>query len=136
MPENTTQPQTEQPQPPEKKKSLRLQRREARMKFVKDARTPRKVRVAPANEDHRGRLAHPNAGGFRSSGSVEWPLDSFTKRRIRDGDVKVEERAQNKAEGEFTAEASPRRTPQSGGSGQSKAQSPESSPPSGKAPNN
>lgn len=101
--------------PEEKTKSLRLQRREARMKFVSDARTPRKVRVAPAKEEHRGILSHPNAGGFRSSGSVEWPLDSFTKRRIRDGDVVVEEREQNKAEGDYTAEAAPRRTSRGGG---------------------
>lgn len=84
-------------------KSLRLQRREERMDFVRKAKEPRKVRVTPAREELRKLLKHPNAGGFRSSGSVEWPLDTFTKRRIKDGDVTVEEREQNKPGGEEPA---------------------------------
>jgi hypothetical protein len=48
------------------------------------------VRVEPANDDLRRVLKHPR--GFRfppKSGSVEWPLDRFTRRRIADGSVTV-----------------------------------------------
>lgn len=93
MPEAQAKPRVDDQPPAEK--SVRLQRREARMKFVRDAREPRKVRVSPTKEEFRTLIAHPNGGGFRSTGSVEWPLDSFTKRRIRDGDVIVEARAPN-----------------------------------------
>lgn len=104
MPEE--QPRSENP--PEK--SVRLQRREARMKRVKDAREPRKVRVTPTRESLRAILKHPNAGAFRSSGSLEWPYDSFTRRRIRDGDVTVEKREQNKPPERTQAEPQQERT--------------------------
>lgn len=94
-------------------KSLRVQRREARMKFVRDAREPRKVRVSPAKEEYRGLIKHPNGGGFRSSGSIEWPFDTFTKRRIRDGDVIVEAREQNKPEAQTTAKSTAKPTARS-----------------------
>lgn len=99
---------TEQQTPDKPERSQRVLRREARMKFVRDARTPRKVRVSPAKELFRGLIKHPNGGGFRSSGSVEWPLDSFTKRRIRDGDVIVEKREKNQPE---EAKAAPKAAP-------------------------
>jgi hypothetical protein len=44
------------------------------------------------NDDLRRVLKHPRAGGFRSTGSVEWPRDSFTANRLRDGDVKLVEK--------------------------------------------
>ena len=46
------------------------------------------IRVEPANDDMRRVLAHPRAGHFRSEGSMEWPDDTFTYRRLRDGDIK------------------------------------------------
>jgi len=49
-----------------------------------------RVRVTPANDDLRRVLAHPNGVGFEASGSAEWPLDKFTRRRITDGDVTIE----------------------------------------------
>jgi hypothetical protein len=33
-------------------------------------------------------LAHPQAGKFRSQGSIEWPDDQYTRRRLADGSVK------------------------------------------------
>jgi len=46
------------------------------------------VRVTPRDENIRKLLRHPLRGrGFPSTGSVEWPLDTFTRRRLRDGDV-------------------------------------------------
>lgn len=51
----------------------------------------RVVRVLPANEQIRKYIKHPsNRARFPAEGSVEWPNDSFTKRRIADGDVTVE----------------------------------------------
>jgi len=58
------------------------------------------VRVVPADDptdkkrwtadDMRRLLRHPRAGGFRSEGSIEWPNDTFTQRRLRDGSVMLE----------------------------------------------
>lgn len=52
--------------------------------------TPR-VRVNPASDSLRGALVHPSGIKFPEHGSVEWPLDSFTKRRIADGSVTRED---------------------------------------------
>ena len=54
------------------------------------------IRVEPANDDMRRLLAHPKAGRFRSEGSMEWPDDTFTHRRLRDGDIKRAEKAKPK----------------------------------------
>lgn len=35
-------------------------------------------------------LKHPSGVRFRSEGGIEWPDDTFTKKRIRDGSVLVE----------------------------------------------
>jgi hypothetical protein len=51
------------------------------------------LRVEPANDDMRRLLKHPRAGGFRSEGSIEWPDDMFTRRRLRDGSVKLAEKS-------------------------------------------
>ena len=81
-------------------KSRRWQMRQERLDKVRNANPKRRVRVTPAKESLRKILKHPGAstGSFRSTGSVEWPLDTFTRRRIRDGDVTVEERPQNEKE--------------------------------------
>jgi hypothetical protein len=50
------------------------------------------VRVEPANDTMRRLLKHPSAGGFRASGSVEWPNDRFTKRRLLDHSIQLVER--------------------------------------------
>jgi len=76
--------------PSERKKQL-----DARRKLIAD-RMPKveRVRVTPATDDIRRVLTHPSNGTkFPESGSVEWPLDNFTKRRLRDGSV-VREQAQ------------------------------------------
>lgn len=77
-------------------KSHRLARREARLKAIREAQTPRRVRLTPKDDNTRQVLRHPRYGAFPSSGSVEWPLDQFTKRRIRDGSVTAEERGEAK----------------------------------------
>jgi len=58
------------------------------------------VRVLPSDDDMRRFLKHPRAGGFRSTGSVEWPNDTFTQRRLRDGSVKLEDAAEQKSAAE------------------------------------
>jgi hypothetical protein len=53
----------------------------------------RVVRVVPKNDQIRKYLKHGiTKVGFLAEGSAEWPNDAFTKRRIRDGDVTVEQR--------------------------------------------
>jgi hypothetical protein len=77
----------------EGKKSLRQQQLEDRREKMKKL-TPKveRVRVSPASEELRQVLKHPkSAVKFPASGSVEWPLDQFTRRRIKDGSVTREE---------------------------------------------
>jgi hypothetical protein len=50
----------------------------------------RVVRVVPKNADIRKYIKHPKTKvGFLAEGSAEWPNDTFTKRRIADGDVTI-----------------------------------------------
>jgi hypothetical protein len=57
---------------------------------IKKAIEPQRVRVTPATEEIRRVLTHPRGMPFRETGSVEWPLDSFTHKRIRDGSITAE----------------------------------------------
>ena len=72
-------------------------RMKARIKKVRDAVRIEGVRVVPASgegfteEDMRRLLVHPSAGGFRASGDIEWPNDTFTKRRLAEGSIKLSE---------------------------------------------
>ena len=51
----------------------------------------RVMRVLPSSDNIRKYLKHPGTRvGFGAEGSAEWPNDAFTKRRIRDGDVRLE----------------------------------------------
>jgi hypothetical protein len=72
-----------------------LEEREARFKDRLDRVNAQKgrqrVRVLPRDEIIRKTIAHPSGNlKFPKSGSVEWPNDSFTKKRIREGDVTIE----------------------------------------------
>jgi hypothetical protein len=54
---------------------------------------PRTVRVLPKDDVIRRVIKHPRGNiAFPETGSVEWPFDRFTKRRIEDGTV-YEEKA-------------------------------------------
>jgi hypothetical protein len=54
------------------------------------AAVPR-VRVLPRDEMIRKYIKHmPSGIAFPETGSVEWPNDRFTQRRISDGDVTIE----------------------------------------------
>jgi hypothetical protein len=73
------------------------QRMKARIQKVKDMKRVEGVRVLPnggegyTEEQMRRLLKHPSAGGFRSDGDIEWPNDHFTKRRLREGSIKLAE---------------------------------------------
>jgi hypothetical protein len=71
------------------------QRAKERVAKVHRLRTRPGIRVEPANDDMRRLLVHPRAGHFRSEGSMEWPDDTFTHRRLRDGDIKRVETKKN-----------------------------------------
>lgn len=104
--------------PAEPERSERFKIREARLQAIREAKGVNTVRVRPAREEHRQLLKHPSGGGFRSSGSVEWPNNTFTKRRIRDGDVIVEDREPGMNQQPTpTAGVQATQVPQSGGSG-------------------
>jgi hypothetical protein len=50
-------------------------------------KTPR-IRVMPRDDEVRRFIAHAPSGlRFPAHGSVEWPHDTFTRRRIADGTV-------------------------------------------------
>ena len=50
------------------------------------------VRVLPKNDQIRKYLKHPaKRVGFLAEGSIEWPNDAFTRKRIKEGDVTIEE---------------------------------------------
>ena len=60
------------------------------MKQVRDALKVPTVLVLPRDETIRKHVAHmPNNIKFPKEGPAKWPLDTFTQRRIRDGDVTV-----------------------------------------------
>jgi hypothetical protein len=72
-------------------KSDRWRRREERRLRARKAFVAERIRVNPRDDDVRRVLSHPTVGGFRATGSIEWPLDNFTKRRLREGSVTREE---------------------------------------------
>jgi len=70
------------------------------------------VRVVPKDDEMRVLLKHPNGMAFRPEGGVEWPNDSFTQRRLADGDVTLEPAgAQEKAEAERVEKAETAKEP-------------------------
>jgi hypothetical protein len=50
------------------------------------------VRILPATDSMRRMLKHPDAATqFGKTGSVEWPMDQFTQRRLREGAIRLED---------------------------------------------
>lgn len=74
-------------------KSVRRQQVEARRARVAKLipKTPR-VRVVPRDDKIREAIKHPTGIKFGADGAAEWPFDQFTKRRLRDGDITIEEK--------------------------------------------
>jgi len=67
--------------------------RRDRMKAFRDAAAAPMVKVVPTKPEYIGPLRHGTTGvGWKEGGeAVLWPLDQFTRRRIRDGSITVEE---------------------------------------------
>ena len=55
------------------------------------------VRVNPKDDDMRRLVKHPSGIAFPATGSVEWPYDKFTRKRLADGSVTVEDKRQEHA---------------------------------------
>jgi hypothetical protein len=66
----------------------RFQRRQDRLDQMREM-APQRVRVNPRDDKIRSLMKHPASGGFLSEGSTEWPLDQFTKRRLREGAITI-----------------------------------------------
>ncbi len=49
------------------------------------------MQVWPKNDTMRKLLRHANGTAFREEGPADWPDDSFTARRVADGDITTEE---------------------------------------------
>jgi len=76
-------------------KSVRVRQVEARQaRLAATVRKPEVVRVTPRDDNIKKYIKHwPSGIGFPAEGgSAAWPLDEFTRRRIRDGDVTIEKR--------------------------------------------
>lgn len=87
----------------------------------------RVVRVVPANDMLRKYLKHGlTKVGFLAEGSAEWPNDQFTRNRIREGDVTIEEAAAPKAEPAPEGEGEPQAIEASGAKAGAKASKPRS----------
>lgn len=57
------------------------------------------MKVWPKNDDVRRLITHPHGNiAFRAEGPSDWPDDSFTHRRIADGDVTTEDPGQQQGE--------------------------------------
>jgi hypothetical protein len=71
----------------------RLKRIEARKERLAMRLPPhqQRVRVVPRDDNIRQHLKHPSGLRFPKSGSAEWPLDRFTKRRLVEGSVTRED---------------------------------------------
>ena len=50
------------------------------------------MKVYPKDDKIRGFLKHPSGVGFKEYGPANWPKDSFTMRRLRDGDIVLDYR--------------------------------------------
>lgn len=76
---------------------MKTDTRTGRQRAVEKDSAERKnvVRVLPRDEQIRKYIKHPatKVGFPAGEGSAEWPNDAFTKKRVIDGDVRVEQAA-------------------------------------------
>lgn len=70
--------------------AARAKARAERIKLANAGSTAPMVHVMPAKPEYRKYLKHQPSGiGFLDEGGIDWPLDQFTKRRVRDGAVTI-----------------------------------------------
>lgn len=90
MPEQE-QVNTEKTERTKRPKSIRWQRRQERLARIRETKREERVRVHPRDDVIRRDIRHGvSRQAFPKQGTVEWPLDNFTKRRLRDGTVRLE----------------------------------------------
>lgn len=78
----------------------RQQDRMDRMRTIADGQVQPKVRVRLSKPHLKKLLRHPTTGAnFTASETSEWPNDSFTKRRIRDGDIAIDKERSEEMKG-------------------------------------
>jgi hypothetical protein len=91
-----------------------LRRKKARPEHIQaiaEARKIPRVRVEPTSDVFRRLIKHPSAMAFRKQGSVEWPNDRFTQRRIADGSIRiVQQQPQNDVVEDEKEKQQPRRS--------------------------
>jgi hypothetical protein len=95
-------------------KTPQWHRRQERLKRIREQMQVKRVRVVPRDDIIRRDIVHGvTRVRFPKEGSVEWPLDQFTKRRLREGVVTLEgkeaqeARARSRAQ---SAQATPKPT--------------------------
>jgi hypothetical protein len=84
---------------PEKSpRQLQIEALQARLAATRRPQLPT-VRVVPKNDVIRKYIRHvPSGLRFPDEGAATWPMDTFTQRRLADGDITIEQAAP-KAEG-------------------------------------
>jgi hypothetical protein len=89
MPDAKNHPHADNSLPENPRKAIR-EAREARLRVIDGP--PKTIKVFAASEALRAVLRHSSGTRFRDrlDQGVEWPNDSFTKRRIADGSVRTE----------------------------------------------
>jgi hypothetical protein len=55
------------------------------------------MKVYALKDNVKQYVKHPRGTNFDKQGSADWPMDSFTTRRIRDGDISLEAPSEMKA---------------------------------------
>ena len=88
-----------------KELSLRGKAARERIERIKNSRPPGGVRVTPASDELRKVLRHPRGARFPNEGSAEWPNDRFTKRRLAEGAVKLEQAEKKTSRGRHAESA-------------------------------
>ena len=67
-----------------------MTKREQMLARIREGNTAgKRLRVEPKNDLMRQILRHPTGGIFRETGAAEWPDDTFTQRRLADGDIRL-----------------------------------------------
>lgn len=49
------------------------------------------MKVRAKNLQVQKSIEHPTGGAFRSDGTAEWPADTYTFRRLQDGDITADD---------------------------------------------
>lgn len=63
------------------------QARHDRLERLRDEQAIEQIKVVPRDDTMRRKLVHPSGVGFRSTGGATWPLDRFTRQRLKEGAI-------------------------------------------------